>query len=62
MCGQLHHTTPGSGVFSHQCAQLPPIRRLTSLSSRAKLAGCSCSKRSAASVSTLPRRNTVVSM
>ena len=62
MCGQLHHTTPGSGVFSHQCAQLPPIRRFTSLSSSAKATGSSRSKRSAASVSTPPRRNTVVSM
>ena len=62
MCGQLHQTTPGSGVFSHQCAQLPPISRLISLSSAAKRAGSSRSKRSAASVSTLPRRNTVVMM
>ena len=37
MCGQLHHTTPGSGVFSHQWAQLPPIKRLTSLSSAREL-------------------------
>jgi len=24
MCGQLHHTTPGSGVLSHQWSQEPP--------------------------------------
>ena len=33
MCGQLHHTTPGSGVFSHQLSQEPPMMRLASLSS-----------------------------
>ena len=27
MCGQLHHTTPGSGVFSHQYCQQPPMKR-----------------------------------
>ncbi len=62
MCGQLHHTTPGSGVLSHQSSQAPPSMCLTSRSSAAKASGSSRSKRSASSVSTPPRRNTVVTM
>lgn len=30
ICGQLSQTMPGSGVFSHQKDQHPPIRRLAS--------------------------------
>ena len=33
MCGQLHHTTPGSGVFNHQCAHELPIIFFACLSS-----------------------------
>ena len=62
MCGQLHQTTPGSGVFSHHLSHEPPMMRLASRSIALNASGSSYSKRSASSTSTPPRRNTVVTM
>lgn len=60
MCGQLHQTTPGTGVLSHHSSQAPPsIRLILRLMARASR-GFSCSKRSAAAVSTPPSRKTRV--
>ena len=62
MCGQLHHTMPGSGVLSHQYCQHPPMMRFASRSTAAKRSGSSYWKRSAASVSTPPIRDKVETM
>ena len=62
MCGQLHQTMPGRGVFSHQYCQHPPMRRFAWRSTSAKRSGSSYWKRSAVSVSTPPMRDTVVTM
>src|SRR3990172_6731897 len=60
MWGQLHQTIPGSGVLSHHLSQEPPRISFALLSTSAYFSGDSYSKASAASVSTPPRRNTVV--
>src|SRR5437016_3391158 len=62
MCGQLHQTMPGSGVLSHHMSHAPPSRRLACRSSTPNSSGCSCSKRRAVSVATLPSPNTRVTM